>query len=280
MFNGATPQTALDSLSRYLRPAWNWRVLLPAPARRVLRETGTETVATLKAARNLARRHWKILVLSLLSLAIVAAVLTQVDAAGLEMLTFPKKSAATPLARGFSKWGDFQTGFLLLAALVWGVGAAGRSFSWRQAALAMVLGATVAGLCANVLRFSVGRPRPSAGLADGLYGPSLKHKFHGFPSAHAATSFGAAGAITMVCPPAGLVALPTAAAISWSRLQLRRHHPSDIWVGGGIGLISGSFVGLAALRRRRARRAAMLGNELVSPEVTLPAPLLAKSALE
>ena len=253
MIRGANQETNFQSILNFVRSSGEKRHPLLYGMAATVWESGREMKAVAGETGRIARRHWKPVVLALLVLATLAAGLMTADNAGLELLTFSKKSSAQDLAKVLSRWGDYQTGLIALCGLAWLTGVIGRSFSWRQAAMAVLLGATIAGLGANILRFTVGRPRPSAGLRDGIHGPSLSSKYHGFPSAHAATSFGAAGVMVVICPPSAVVVLPLATAVSWSRLQLRRHHPADALVGGGIGLVAGVLVGLAARKRLRGR---------------------------
>jgi membrane-associated phospholipid phosphatase len=150
-------------------------------------------------------------------------------------------------ARWFSHYGDF-IGTLALAAVLGLVARFGKRPNWRRAALAVVLGAGLAGLAANLGRFTVGRPRPSANLPDGAYGPTVDWHYHGFPSAHAATAMGTAGALVVALPAVGVPVLVAASGVVWSRMHRRRHHPTDVMVGSLIGLFFGLSLGLAARR--------------------------------
>jgi membrane-associated phospholipid phosphatase len=59
-----------------------------------------------------------------------------------------------------------------------------------------------------------------------------------FPSAHAASSFAAARAYSLLVPAPPLYAL--AAALAWSRLYLGLHYPSDALAGVCLGLVVGA----------------------------------------
>jgi membrane-associated phospholipid phosphatase len=95
---------------------------------------------------------------------------------------------------------------------------------------------------ASVIKRLVRRTRP----------PALEHvtsvstpSAHSFPSSHATSSTAAAVAFGGLVPLG--VRLPLAAAVSWSRLALGVHHPSDVLAGAALG------AGIARLAGRRAR---------------------------
>jgi membrane-associated phospholipid phosphatase len=60
-----------------------------------------------------------------------------------------------------------------------------------------------------------------------------------FPSAHASTSFCAAGAFGRLTP---LPLRPVAGAIAFSRVYFGVHYPSDVLVGAGLGALVGATV--------------------------------------
>ncbi|MGF1450577.1 MAG: phosphatase PAP2 family protein [Opitutales bacterium] len=193
---------------------------------------------------------------ALLVLALVALLIFFEDA-WLETLRQPPGSLPRDIAGWVSKWGDFYR--LNLILLVGGL-----LMAWlkrlphlRRAMLAVFLAALMAGVAVNLARPLIGRPRPSAQaefqLDDRPYGPNLDHAYHGFPSGHAATAFATGTALTVVAPPLAIPALGGAVAITWSRLALNRHQPTDSLAGAALGIWLGLAAGYAARRRDYVR---------------------------
>ncbi len=180
---------------------------------------------------------------------LAALALVPADARLLHALTDNDTRAMRNIARAISFWGDFPTGSLLVSAGLWLCGALARRANWRAAALAALLASATAGLGANAFRLTLGRPRPNAELADGLYGPRADHRYHAFPSGHSATAMGSAAALSIALPPIAAPAVGAALAVGWSRIYLRQHHPSDVIAGFTFGAVAGIALGLAARPR-------------------------------
>lgn len=180
----------------------------------------------------------------------------------LEHFRLPEHSTANEAARFLSKWGDFYTGCLVAIAAVFAWGTITKKKSLRTLALAMLLSGAAAGLTATILRFVSGRPRPSSQIADGLYGPRFQQNKHGvmlpsynynsLPSAHAATALGTAVPALILQPAVGIPLTIVGVAIGWSRFQLGRHNPSDIYLGFCIGTLFG--IAFAAAARASAEK--------------------------
>jgi membrane-associated phospholipid phosphatase len=150
-----------------------------------------------------------------------------------------------------------------LSLAIWGAGVAGGRVRWRKIGLACLMAACVAGLLVNVFRATTGRPRPKAAqpyteVKDGFYGPHLRESsYQSFPSGHATTSTATAVVIAAAVPVATIPCVIYAVAVSWSRIQLRMHHPIDVTVGASIGLVCGlcfsSTIPGSVIRLRRRK---------------------------
>lgn len=181
---------------------------------------------------------------------IFTAIIFSFDAHWLPYFISAENSRSEDIAQFLSFWGDFQTGTLITVAFLWFVGFILKNDYWKRTALACLFAAVTAGIVVNIISFASGRPRPSTGIADGFYGIKTEYAYHSFPSGHSATSFGTATALAVAFPPAALPALTAAGAIAWSRLSLNRHYPSDIWMGGMIGIFFGVLFGAAARKTK------------------------------
>ena len=162
-----------------------------------------------------------------------------------------QEDLARRIAYFLGTWGDYPTYNVPLALAIWLYGVGTKSSAWRRVAVICFLGATLAGLFDDCFRLTLGRPRPDAHMPDGFYGITYAFRggFQSFPSGHAAAVFGAAMALLVVKRPLGLVATLFAFAVVWARMELNRHHPSDVAVGSVIGIYFGLMVGFGAKLR-------------------------------
>ena len=106
-------------------------------------------------------------------------------------------------------------------------------------------------LASKVLKPIVGRTRPSVEVADAkpLFG--VRHS-RSFPSSHATNFFAAAPIIGWVFPEARVAAYAVAGAVSFSRVYVGDHWPSDVLAGAVLGLFLGWLGRRALLRVERS----------------------------
>lgn len=214
-----------------------------------------ETVASLRAlparAGGVVRRRLVACALSLAGVGVAVFLLRRFDVPLDVAVAQGRTDAAWRVARGFSFWGDWLRGWAALALVVWGAGLVRRRPAWREAAVAAVLAAAVAGALAVGVQVTVGRPRPGTPLEDRLQGPTLQAELRSFPSAHAATSFGTAAALAAAVPVAGVPSLAVAAGVAWSRVYVGKHYVTDVLAGSALGALVGIALGVAARRTTR-----------------------------
>ena len=147
-------------------------------------------------------------------------------------------------------WGDYPTYNLPLAVLIWAYGVWKKNRTWQRIALVCFFGATFAGLFADCFRLTVGRARPDSHVLNGFYGfgYAFRGGYQSFPSGHAASVFGTAISLLIVCRPLGIITTLYALAVVWARMELNRHYPSDVVVGTMIGIYFGVMCGWAGRR--------------------------------
>jgi hypothetical protein len=82
--------------------------------------------------------------------------------------------------------------------------------------------------------------------------PDDPHSHDSFPSGHATAAFAVASSLTEYYPRQAPYWYVGAAAIGWSRVELRRHHTIDVLAGSGLGYWVGKL-------EVRSRHGLMLG---------------------
>lgn len=156
-----------------------------------------------------------------------------------------------PVFRGLSDPGRLLLPlFLVLLGFFWMKGK-------RGLLGALVLALTIAAAdqtSAKLLKPLVQRPRPSATLEDSrpLFGVRGSYSF---PSVHATNSFAAALVIDAVFPGRRVAFLAAAGLVSYSRVYVGDHWPSDVIAGALLGALIG-WLGRRLYMRLAARLAA------------------------
>ncbi|MGA8363318.1 MAG: phosphatase PAP2 family protein [Solirubrobacteraceae bacterium] len=146
----------------------------------------------------------------------------------------------------FSRLGEHGGVWLVIGAVGWALDRP-RAGAWSRA-----VGAVAGTYALNTaVKLAVGRRRPELPGLPALTGTPTRLSF---PSAHASTSFAAAGVYARLGLPApALYGLAT--KLSLSRLYLGVHYPSDVLAGALLGTIVGSSAPGASGSANMARRA-------------------------
>jgi undecaprenyl-diphosphatase len=101
----------------------------------------------------------------------------------------------------------------------------------RREGVALPVAFIVATVLAVGIQLLMMRPRP----VD-IRAVQPASAFPSFPSGHAAAAFGGATLVSLVWRRAGLLALPGATLVSYSRLYLGQHYPGDLLGGAILGV--------------------------------------------
>src|SRR5919108_556061 len=137
--------------------------------------------------------------------------------------------------RDFSNYGLAGIGGVVGGLYLWGK--ATSDPHKQEAGILSGEAAVNALLVAEVLKYSFGRERPTVDASRGKFWQGGDS----FPSGHAALSWAAASVISHEYPGlfTKVLAYGAASAISFSRVEGKRHFPSDALVGSGIGWFAG-----------------------------------------
>lgn len=103
----------------------------------------------------------------------------------------------------------------------------------------VLISVAVAGLIANILKRTIGRPRPELFGDQGLFSlnPFMHNSdFESFPSGHATTSGALWTALALLFPPLRWPLLLIGLYLAFTRVFVGAHYPSDVLVGFGWGM--------------------------------------------
>jgi membrane-associated phospholipid phosphatase len=128
---------------------------------------------------------------------------------------------------------------------LWLCGAAGLALwpgRWRAGARDAAVAVAVASGFAHSIGHVLVRQRPAASRLPAYEAMTHKATSASFPSAHAAVAAAFTTALTRRIGAAGLVTVPVAGVVAYSRVRMRAHWPSDVVVGIGQGVVVGEVV--------------------------------------
>lgn len=112
------------------------------------------------------------------------------------------------------------------------------AYNWTSLAFLVLSAVGLSGLAVNVLKYAIGRARPSHFHEFGvlsLHPFAMDASFAGFPSGHATTMGAVFGVALLLFPKRWYIALAVTACITSTRVFVGAHYPSDTVAGFGLG---------------------------------------------
>lgn len=140
-------------------------------------------------------------------------------------------------AKVASRYGDWLCLMLYCLPFLWWA-VHNHKDQQQRLIVTMMIVCTIAGISADVIRFTTGRDRPNAGLVPGWYGIKqgshwlvFDNRYKAFPSGHTAAAMGLIAPLFLLRRRSAWLFLPGAVAIASSRIILGAHHFSDVIAG-------------------------------------------------
>jgi len=138
---------------------------------------------------------------------------------------------AMPLVSLLAQWGVVQIGLAAVLLLIKKTRKTGAMMG-----LALILGFVIGNM---IIKNAVGRIRPAELVYFGFFTDHLTD--YSFPSGHSLAAFEIAGVLLMKNRKYGIIALVVSVFVSFSRLYLGVHYPSDVIGGALLGFFFGVF---------------------------------------
>jgi acid phosphatase family membrane protein YuiD len=143
-----------------------------------------------------------------------------------------------------SDWGERVAVFSFVPFLV--IGGCGGKPRELSTAYALIEAHIVACLITQGLKIGVGRRRPDGGL-------------NSFPSGHTSASFTFASVIAESYGlKGGIPAYILASLVALSRIELNKHHPSDVIFGATIGIVVGRAFARANINKNKDKKSTLI----------------------
>ncbi len=185
---------------------------------------------------------WLTLFVSLMSFIVLLgglSALSQIDFPVIQFMRATPLHLLEDIGRIGNRLGHGSTLVLCsVAALL--VGYLWKQHRFTQIGVQTLLAHGVSGLVTQIIKHSVGRPRPRLAHQDHWeIGPSFQSGLDAFPSGHSSASFAVAAVIARHFPRYAWLVYGGAAFVAFSRIIKGSHFPSDACVGALLGYVIG-----------------------------------------
>ncbi|HZC80360.1 MAG TPA: phosphatase PAP2 family protein [Nitrospiraceae bacterium] len=129
---------------------------------------------------------------------------------------------------------------VILSLLLLAVGYGFKTPQWKEAGWQSLIAHGLAALSSNILKHTIGRPRPKFMHAGNLeFSPASGSGWDSFPSGHATASFAIATVLAIKFPRVKWPILAVAAVIAASRIVRGSHYLTDAAGGAALGCVMG-----------------------------------------
>ena len=129
---------------------------------------------------------------------------------------------------------------VILSLVLLTVGYGFKTSQWKEAGWQSLIAHGLAALSANILKHTIGRPRPKFMHAGNLeFSPASGSGWDSFPSGHASASFAVATVLAIKFPRTKWPILAVAAMIAVSRIVRGSHYLTDVAGGAALGCVMG-----------------------------------------
>ncbi len=130
---------------------------------------------------------------------------------------------------------------LMVVLPCWLLGCFRRSRRLQVLAACILVSFVASSLVVRAGKIATGRLRPIVAerneQPDTFIGPTLKPKYHGFPSGHTAAAFATSTPVLFVHPALGGALSLCSGLIALSRTHENQHYPSDLVAGIAVGIL-------------------------------------------
>lgn len=161
---------------------------------------------------------------------------------------------------------------LVLLGGAWGIGELAGRGELAEAAVHVTAALAAGGVANGMLKYSVGRERPSTTEDPLRFVPfNPENRWQAFPSGHAVVAFSLAAAVSEEArtPWVTALAYTGAALVGWSRVYDDKHWASDVAGGAVLGILAGRGTVRLLHRRHGAPPAVTLAPGLLAVRVPI-----------
>ena len=180
------------------------------------------------------------LVAFVMSVGLIA--LIQIDFPLIQFLRATPLKSLDDIGRIGNQLGHGST-LVILSAIALAIGFIRNQHRLKQVGVQSLVAHGVAGLFVQLIKHSIGRPRPRlAHLDHWQIGPSFQTGLDAFPSGHSAASFAVAAVFARHFPRYAWLMYSSAGLVALSRIVKGSHFPSDACMGALLGFVVGYIV--------------------------------------